>query len=80
MSDLTSRVFSQFCDHLETSDLFNLAKVNKSLNKIVLSRSARSIWSAARKREGYELPSGMSELRFAVFFSGICCDVSTFSP
>ncbi|GAA5946515.1 hypothetical protein JCM3765_000274 [Sporobolomyces pararoseus] len=67
-------LFAELCTHLDYKDLISLAKVNKSLHKILLSRAARPIWAGIRKRDGFPLPEEMSELRFAVFSEGALCD------
>lgn len=60
--------------HLEFEDLISLAKVNKSLRKLLLSRAARPIWSAMRRKDEYPLPEGMSEIRFATLLKGESCE------
>ncbi|GAA5947258.1 hypothetical protein JCM3765_001594 [Sporobolomyces pararoseus] len=60
-------LFAEVCSHLKGKELLRLAKVNKSLRKILLSRSARSIWSGLRRSEKFKLPENMTELEFALF-------------
>ncbi|GAA5993326.1 hypothetical protein JCM5350_001566 [Sporobolomyces pararoseus] len=71
--DLPFDLFSEACSHLEGKDLLALAKVNKTIRNILLSRGSRSIWSALRRKLGYPLPDGFNELDFALFeYSKIC--------
>ncbi|GAA5983123.1 hypothetical protein JCM5350_007885 [Sporobolomyces pararoseus] len=71
--DLPFDLFSEVCSHLEGKDLLALAKVNKTIRNILLSRGSRSIWSALRRKLGYPLPDGFNELGFALLeYSKIC--------
>ncbi|GAA5986238.1 hypothetical protein JCM5350_007595 [Sporobolomyces pararoseus] len=64
--ELPFDIFAELCTHLDYKDLINLAKVNKSLHKILLCRAARPIFAGIRKRDGFPLPQDMSELGFAI--------------
>ncbi|GAA6006371.1 hypothetical protein JCM11491_004931 [Sporobolomyces phaffii] len=59
-------LFAEVCSHLPGGSVLELAKVNKALRRLLLSRAARSIWSAHRRSMGYSLFEGMTELQFAL--------------
>ncbi|GAA5900248.1 uncharacterized protein JCM6883_002785 [Sporobolomyces salmoneus] len=65
--DLPFDLFVEVCSHLEGKDLLSLAKINTVLRNILLSRGARSIWSSLRRKLGFPLPDGLSEIDFALF-------------
>ncbi|GAA5946455.1 hypothetical protein JCM3765_000251 [Sporobolomyces pararoseus] len=67
-------LFAELCTHLDYKDLISLAKVNKSLHKILLSRAARPIWAGIRKRDGFPLLDDMSEIKFAILLVGTSCE------
>ncbi|GAA5900342.1 uncharacterized protein JCM6883_002814 [Sporobolomyces salmoneus] len=71
--DLPFDLFVEVCSHLEGKDLLSLAKVNTVLRNILLSRGARSIWSSLRRKLGFPLPDGLSEIDFALLeYSETC--------
>ncbi|GAA5835091.1 hypothetical protein JCM3766R1_006865 [Sporobolomyces carnicolor] len=73
--DLPFELFAEVCSHLPEKSMIDLAKVNKAFRKILVSRNATSIWSSRRRRLGYDLPQGMSELAFALWMYGQRCQV-----
>ncbi|GAA5993835.1 hypothetical protein JCM5350_006516 [Sporobolomyces pararoseus] len=72
--ELPFDIFAELCTHLDYKDLISLAKVNKSLHKILLSRAARPIFAGIRKRDGFPLPGDMSELGFVILLVGASCE------
>ncbi|GAA6009256.1 hypothetical protein JCM11491_004247 [Sporobolomyces phaffii] len=67
-------LFAEICSHLGVKDAISLAKVNKALHALLVSRASRSIWAGIRKRDGFALLDGMTELKFASFRAAQCCD------
>ncbi|GAA5909538.1 F-box protein [Sporobolomyces salmoneus] len=64
--DIPFDLFVEVCSHLDGKDLLSLAQVDTVLRNILLSRGARSIWSSLRRKLGFPLPDGLSELDFAL--------------
>ncbi|GAA5892757.1 uncharacterized protein JCM6883_007462 [Sporobolomyces salmoneus] len=71
--DLPFDLLVEVCSHVEGEDLLSLAKVNTVLRNILLSRGARSIWSSLRRKLGFPLPDGLSELDFALLEYSEAC-------
>ncbi|GAA6032984.1 hypothetical protein JCM8097_000084 [Rhodosporidiobolus ruineniae] len=69
-------MLAEVSSYLEVPDLISLAKVSKQFHKLVLSPSTRSYWTALRRCDGYELPSGMDELSFCLFVYGKNCQLA----
>ncbi|GAA6033006.1 hypothetical protein JCM8097_000094 [Rhodosporidiobolus ruineniae] len=73
--DLPFDMLAEVCSHLDAVDLISLAKVSKQFRKLFLSPSTRSVWTTLRRRDGYELPEGMSEIDLALFMFGTHCQL-----
>ncbi|TFK88776.1 hypothetical protein K466DRAFT_56620 [Polyporus arcularius HHB13444] len=61
-------VFFEVASHLKPVDLLHLARVSSAFRKMLLSRSSRRIWIAARNNIVPEIPDGpddLSEPRYA---------------
>ncbi|GAA5946660.1 hypothetical protein JCM3765_000335 [Sporobolomyces pararoseus] len=74
LSDLNFDVLSMVTTYLKGEDVISLAKVDKSLHRrLTVGSDADQIWSDIRRRGGFELPNGMSELKFATLMYGLNC-------
>ncbi|KAK4048482.1 hypothetical protein OIO90_005813 [Microbotryomycetes sp. JL221] len=49
--NLPHDLFVEVCSHLESQDLIQLAKVNKQLHKVLLSKANDVVWSQLRRQE-----------------------------
>ncbi|RPD59163.1 hypothetical protein L226DRAFT_572164 [Lentinus tigrinus ALCF2SS1-7] len=55
-------VFYEVASHLKPLDILHLSRVSNTFRKLLLSRSSRRIWAAARKNMVPEIPDGPSDL------------------
>ncbi|KAL1947342.1 hypothetical protein VTO73DRAFT_14303 [Trametes versicolor] len=69
-------VFFEVTSHLKPVDILQLARTSKELRRMLLSRSARSIWIAARKNvipRMPDCPEHMNEAQYAhLIFERVC--------
>ncbi|GAA5848429.1 hypothetical protein JCM3766R1_006156 [Sporobolomyces carnicolor] len=77
LSEIPFDVLAEVCSHVDAKDILSLAKVNRGLRRMLLSRGARSIWSSRRRALGLPLPDGMTELEFALATNSNVCEVYT---
>ncbi|GAA5948956.1 hypothetical protein JCM3765_003966 [Sporobolomyces pararoseus] len=77
----SAKLLSEIIINLTGSDVIALAKVNRELhNLIVRSPMSHSIWSALRRKDGFELPEEMSEIAFAVLVYSEGCQAHHMQP
>ncbi|KAG9090758.1 hypothetical protein FS749_000310 [Ceratobasidium sp. UAMH 11750] len=71
---LPAEILAQIVLHLYPEDVIYLAQVNKSIRKVLMSRSAAPMWRACIKNIGLPAcPPELSEPRYAsLLFQGIC--------
>ncbi|RPD59168.1 hypothetical protein L226DRAFT_488685 [Lentinus tigrinus ALCF2SS1-7] len=55
-------VFFEVASHLKPLDILHLSRVSNTFRKLLLSRSSRRIWAAARKNMVPEIPDGPDDV------------------
>ncbi|KLO04423.1 hypothetical protein SCHPADRAFT_840592 [Schizopora paradoxa] len=65
--------------HISPGDLLSLARTSADLRAILMSKSSKRVWDAARRVQGTipPCPSDLSEPQYADLLFGKGCSVST---
>ncbi|KAG8700055.1 hypothetical protein FRC09_006200 [Ceratobasidium sp. 395] len=73
-ANLPANIIAQIVPHLYPEDVIYLAQVNKSIRKLLMSRSASAMWRACIENNGLpSCPSGLSEPKYvSLLFRSIC--------
>ncbi|KWU41266.1 hypothetical protein RHOSPDRAFT_27751 [Rhodotorula sp. JG-1b] len=77
LGKLPNELVCEILSCLDLGDLVHLARTSPALNAMLLAPSAQSIWSSSRRKAGYVLFPGMSEIKFAVTMEGSLCQASS---
>ncbi|ORY84733.1 hypothetical protein BCR35DRAFT_351827 [Leucosporidium creatinivorum] len=63
-------ILGEICSHLDPKDLVKLARTSKLFRSLLLSRSSRSIWLAARRAANLPPLEGLNEINYALLLNG----------
>ncbi|KAG8957639.1 hypothetical protein FRC03_009930 [Tulasnella sp. 419] len=69
-------IFEEICSHLHPLDLLHLARASKSLRAVLMSKTSRAVWKAARQNQEPDMPDRpdfLSEPQYAaLIFTSVC--------